>query len=164
MKSVLLAIALIAFPGLAMAETFQLPEDEPVVQLNLPTAWEPTNDDGWLEASSDDEELYIAFEVTDTADFEDSVKETIQYLVDEGVTVDEATLSKTPFEINGLKGVDVAWQGKDKDGPVTISLSVIQVTADKMLLLTYWSTPKGDADNAPTIRDIVHSIKAVEKE
>src|SRR5262245_17886452 len=163
MKPFLLPILLAAaFPGAALAETFKLPNDNPAVIVTLPDAWSPQEDDGWVEATSDDEEMFVAFEVTGLMDFEESLKETIQYLADEGVTVDTDSESKAPFEINGMKGMEVAWKGKDNDGAVSISLSVIAVAPDKILLLTYWSTPKGDTEQQPMLREILKSIRKIE--
>ncbi len=61
-----------------------------------------------------------------------------------------------------MKGMEVAWKGTDKDGDVSVSLSVIGVAPDKILLLTYWSTPKGDTDQAPMLREILKSIRKIE--
>ncbi len=87
MKSLLLpALFAALFSQAAAAETFKLPNDNPAVIVTLPDAWSPAEDDGWVEATSDDEEMFVAFEVTGMMDFEESLKETVQYLADEGVT------------------------------------------------------------------------------
>jgi hypothetical protein len=163
MKSSLLPILFAAiFSQGALAETFKLPNDNPAVIVTLPDAWSPQEDDGWVEATSDDEEMFVAFEVTGLMDFDESLKETVQYLADEGVTIDTASETKAPFEINGMEGMEVAWKGTDKDGDVSVSLSVIAVAPDKVLLLTYWSTPKGDKGQAPMLREILKSIRKIE--
>lgn len=163
MKNFLLPILFaVVLPTAAMAETFKLPNDNPAVIVTLPDGWSPQEDDGWVEATSDDDEMFVAFEVTGLMDFEESLKETIQYLADEGVTVDEKSEVKEEFEINGMEGMEVAWKGTDKDGAVSVSLSVIAVAPDKILLLTYWSTPKGDKEQAPMLREILKSIRKIE--
>jgi hypothetical protein len=163
MKSLLLpALFAALLSQAAAAETFKLPNDNPAVIVTLPDTWSPAEDDGWVEATSDDDEMFVAFEVTGLMDFEESLKETIQYLADEGVTVDTDSESKSPFKINGMDGMEVAWKGTDKDGDVSVSLSVIAVAPDKVLLLTYWSTPKGDTEQAPMLREILKSIRKIE--
>jgi hypothetical protein len=163
MKLLLLpALFAALFAQAAAAETFKLPNDNPAVIVTLPDAWSPQEDDGWVEATSNDEEMFVAFEVTGLMDFEESVKETVQYLADEGVKLDTSSENKEAFEINGMKGMEVAWKGTDKDGDVSVSLSVIAVAPDKILLLTYWSTPKGDKDQAPMLREILKSIRKIE--
>jgi hypothetical protein len=163
MKSLLLpALFAALFSQAAAAETFKLPNDNPAVIVTLPDAWSPAEDDGWVEATSDDEEMFVAFEVTGLMDFEQSLKETVQYLSDEGVTLNLSSETKAPFEINGMKGMEVAWKGTDKDGDVSVSLSVVEVAPDKILLLTYWSTPKGDTEQAPMLREILKSIRKIE--
>lgn len=163
MRSLLLPLAFAALlPQAALAETFKLPNDNPAVIVTLPDAWSPQEDDGWVEATSDDDEMFVAFEVTGLMDFEESLKETVQYLADEGVTVDTDSESKAPFKINGMDGMEVAWKGTDKDGDVSVSLSVIAVAPDKILLLTYWSTPKGDKEQQPMLREILKSIRKIE--
>jgi hypothetical protein len=163
MKSLLLpALFAALLSQAAAAETFKLPNDNPAVIVTLPDAWSPQEDDGWVEATSNDEEMFVAFEVTGLMDFEESVKETVQYLADEGVKLDTSSENKEAFEINGMKGMEVAWKGTDKDGDVSVSLSVIAVAPDKILLLTYWSTPKGDKDQAPMLREILKSIRKIE--
>jgi hypothetical protein len=163
MKSAFLPVLFAAvFSQGALAETFKLPNENPAVIVTLPDAWSPQEDDGWVEATSDDEEMFVAFEVTGLMDFEESLKETVQYLAEEGVELDTSTEKKEPFEINGMKGMEVAWRGMDKDGAVSVSLSVIAVAPDKILLLTYWSTPRGDTEQAPMLREILKSIRQIQ--
>lgn len=162
MKRLALA-ALIALltPGVASAVTYKLPDDAPAAIITLPDGWTNKEIDYGVESTSTDEETYLAVEVTGTKEVDQAIDEAAKFLGKSGVTVDEASEKRIPFKVNGMDGFEVAWKGTDKDGPVSISLAIIEVSAEKMLLLTYWSTPAGDKSNAEELGEIINSVQKI---
>ena len=62
---------------------------------------------------------------------------------------------------NGKDGVDITWSGKDKEGDAIISLTILAVTPNKVLLVTYWGSPAGTKNKAKELGDILNSTKSL---
>jgi hypothetical protein len=60
-----------------------------------------------------------------------------------------------------LTGVQVKWEAKDVDGPTQVSLTVLQASDTKGLVLTYWGTEEGAKENAVDLNTIITSLKLV---
>jgi len=159
MKKLLLTTVLaLGLPNLAFAATYKLPDEAPVATVTIPDAWSSKAIDNGVDATSDDGTVYVAIEVTAGKDVKDATVEAIKFLAKNGVTIDETTAKQSDGKINGMDGAEIAWTGKDKDGPTNVSLSFIAVSDDKLLLLTYWASPDGEKKNAKELGAILQSI------
>lgn len=156
-----LAAFLLLLPACVEAKSYTIPDAEPVAVVTIPEDWDVNEIDKGVEAQSEDEEVYIAIEVTNLVVADKAVRDTILWLKRKGVVVDQATEKKKPFSINGMDGFDVSWSGKDNDGPTLISLTLLQVNDTKGLVVTYWGSPSGTKDNAAELVDIIASLKPV---
>jgi hypothetical protein len=87
------------------------------------------------------------------------VTDAVTWLKDQGVTVDTATAKESKGKLNGMEAVNVDWSGTDKDGDVSISLALVAVTADKVLVITYWGTKGEQEKNGAAMNGIINSIK-----
>lgn len=160
----LFTLTLLAAFGLtqaAVAATYKLPNAEPIAIITLPDNWKNAEIEDGVESTSEDEETYLAVEVTTSTDVEKAINEAAEFLGKSGVTVDEKSEKRIPFSVNGMDGHEVAWSGNDKDGPVSISLAIIAASNENLLLITYWSTPAGDKSNAETLGEIIKSVKKI---
>ena len=88
--------------------------------------------------------------------------DTVTWLKDQGVTVDPATAKQSKGQLNGMEAVNVNWDGTDKDGPVSISLALVAVPANKVLVMTYWGTKGEQEKNTEAMNSIINSIKPAE--
>lgn len=160
MKKLLTILALtaaLALPG--FAKTYKLPKDEPLCTVDFPKAWTVKVEEEALDANSDDEEIYINIEVNDGDSIEGAIDETFGYLKKNKVTVDKKTQKQTEGKLNGMDIVDFSWEGKDTDGATKISLTIVQVTAKKALLILYWASPEGEKKHQADLDSIIHSLK-----
>lgn len=157
--AVLLAAALITTP--AFGKTFKVPDEKPVASITVPDSWKSKEIDKGIEAQSGDGEVYFAVEATDAKGLEKTIEEAVEYLKGQGVTVDESTMKQTEGSINGMKGVDITWSGKDKEGAAIISLTVLAVSDDDALMITYWASPEGTKKYDKELGEIINSIKKV---
>jgi predicted ATP-grasp superfamily ATP-dependent carboligase len=62
-------------------------------------------------------------------------------------------------KLSGLEAVDISWDGKDEDGAAKISLTVIEMSGNKGLLLIYWASPDGEKKHLEELHKIAQSIK-----
>lgn len=165
MKSVLpalcLAILVFASPNSAAAKSYTVPDKDPVAVVTIPDNWDATEIAQGVEALSEDETVYVAFEVTALKDVSTAIADAIVWLKSKDVVIDRATQEQKPFEINGLSGVQVKWEGKDDDGPTQVSLTVLPVTETRGIILTYWGSAEGAKANIKDLTTIITSLKGI---
>ena len=159
MKKLLLTLLLPAFIVTAQAGEFKLPKDKPLITVSFPNDWKVKYDDGGLDVESADEEIYFYLDAHDSKDVDKALKDTIDYLKKEGVTVDKSTQKKKEATVNGMGYGSFSWSGKDKDGDTKVSLMLFEPTAGKMILVLYWGTPEGEKKHAEELGAIILSIK-----
>lgn len=157
----LLVAALIAWSVPTFAEAKVLKLGTPVVaQIDLPVDWKPTAIEHGYEATSPDEELYLAVEVASVNSTEKAILEAFQFLADQGVKVDDSSVTQKQGVLNGMPVFDISAKGKDEDGEdAEISVAVAVVNETTMLLLTYWGTPAGEKTHAETLAAIAGSLR-----
>jgi hypothetical protein len=160
-RAAALIACLVLSPALASAKTYSIPDPNPVAVITLPDDWESTEIAKGVESTSEDDAVYVAVEVTELKDAARAIADAITWLKSKDVVVDQSTMEQKPFSINGLDGVQVKWSGKDEDGPTNISLTLLQVTDSKGLILTYWASPQGEKDNLKELIAIINSLKAL---
>ena len=141
MKTISLAVLFaLALLTPAFAKTFKLPDEESFASITIPDDWKSKEIDKGVESQSPDDEVYFAVEATDAKGIEKTIEEAVDYLKEQGVTVDLKTQKQTEGKINGMDAIDLEWKGTDKEGAAEISLSVIAVRTDKALVVTYWAS------------------------
>ena len=146
----------------ALAETHKIPQDNPIVTVDVPDeGWTATRIGRGIEVNDDDDEVYLAIEGIDVKDVDQVVKEAIVYLNREGVKIDTSTEKKVHGKLGNFDVDDIGWQGKDRDGDVLVHLTIVSITDQRGVLFTYWASPQGDKENDEAVTKMVHSIKQV---
>ena len=162
MKRIILACAIAAIVSIpAFAKSFAIPSENPVATVVLPDDWNADEIDTGVEVTSKDDEVYMAFETVKAASAEEALNEGLDYLKAKGVKLDESSMKQQEMNINGMKGIAVNFTGKDKDGDAEISLILLGASKDRLVMLTYWSSPEGAKANGDTLNKIADSIKPV---
>ena len=161
LRACLAAGLLASLPLAANAKSFTIPAPGAIAVVTLPDDWTNTEIAKGVESTSDDDAVYVAVEVTDLKDVSKAVTDTIVRLKSKDVVIDQSTKKQGDITINGMTGVQVKWDGKDEDGPTHVSLTVLQVTDAKGLILTYWASPEGEKDNLKELGSIIDSLKQV---
>lgn len=154
--ALLIALALVT-PS--FAKTFKIPDEESFASITIPDDWKSKEIDKGVESQSADNEVYFAVEATDAKGLDKSIEEAVQYLHEQGVTVDEKSMKQSEGKVNGMDGIDVTWNGKDKEGDAIISLTILTAKKDKALLITYWASPEGTTKHSKELGAILNSVK-----
>jgi hypothetical protein len=157
------SLVLSALVASASADTYKLPKDEPIASIAFPEGWKVEASDESLDASSNDEAIYINLEFNDADSLEGAIEETFGYLKKNKVKFDKATEKKTEGDFHGIKVVNYDWDGEDSEGKCKISLAVLGVTPKKALLLLYWASPEGEKKHQAELDSILNSIKSLAK-
>jgi hypothetical protein len=141
MKKSILALLLLAGFGLAAADakTMKVPSDEfPIASINLPDEWDQEEINNGVAGTSEDGAVYLAVvAVGNEKGMDAELDDTFEMLKEHNVTLDEKSKKEQKFKINGLDANELIFQGKDEDGPASISITFVTVK-DKVLVLTYW--------------------------
>jgi hypothetical protein len=161
MKKLFLAALLASVPAFANAKSFAVPPKNPIATVVLPDDWDADEIDTGVEVTSEDGDVYIAFETVKTANVKSAVEEAIGYLLKKGVKLDGDSMKQKDIKINGMDGFEIDWDGKDKDGDTKISLTLLAPSKDRMVMLTYWASPEGEKKNMDALMKIEKSIKPV---
>jgi hypothetical protein len=160
-KLLLAAVIAVAVPALAFAKTSKIPDDDTVAIVTIPDAWDIHEIDAGVEATSPDSEVYLAVEAAPAKDVNQTAIDAVKWLAKQGVTIDASSMKQKEIKINGMEAVDLSWDGKDKDGPTKVSVTLVVASAKKVLVLTYWASPDGEKANEKDLMAIAGSIKPV---
>jgi hypothetical protein len=163
MKSLFIAAAAaLMLATTATAAEMKFPSAEPVASITLPDTWTANETDTGMEVTTADGSIYLGVDIAEPKDTEQVVKEAIDWLGTQGVTVDLATQKQSEAKINGRDIFFIEWKGKDKEGDASVGLAALVLSAETVLVFTYWGTPGEEQKNATAISDVLNSIKPVE--
>jgi hypothetical protein len=163
MKKILAAAALVTLlsPSLSLAETLKFPSEAPIAQITIPDSWGPEETESGIQATSDDSAIYLSIDIADAKTSDKVVSDAIDFLQQNGVTIDEKTQKESDDTINGMKMSNLDWDGKDKDGPVSVGLSFVQPRPDKLLVITYWGTKGEQEKHGKELMALISSLKPI---
>jgi hypothetical protein len=161
MRALLLTAVLVSFvSGPALAKTFKLGDAKPVASIMIPDSWKPEEIDDGVEGTSKDGETYVAAEVVAAKDIKTAIDEGLAFFKKSGVKINPDTLQKKEQKMSGFDAVALEGKGTDKDGPTHVSLTLVIISSENVLLLTYWGTATGEESNGADLNKIAASIKA----
>ena len=143
----------------SVAGTHNVPEKKTVATVTLPDDWKANDYDEGVEVTSADGEVYLAVEATDAKGVKASMDAAMKYLTKKGVTVDADSVKQEEGKLNDMEAVDISWDGQDHEGAAKISLTVIEISGNKALLLIYWASPDGEKKHLEELHKIAQSIK-----
>lgn len=163
MKSLIIAATAALFlSSSAYAGEMKFPSSDPVASITLPDGWKANETDSGMEVTTADGAIYLAVDVAEPKETEQVAKEAVDWLSSEGVTVDLSSQKKSEDKLNGRDIFYVDWKGKDKEGDASVGLAALVLTAETVLVFTYWGDPGEEQKNAAAIKGILDSIKPVE--
>lgn len=145
--------------GIGFGKTHKVPEENTVATVDIPTGWKASGYAEGVEATSDDGEVYMAIEATDTQGVEKSIEEAIKYLKKKGVSAEPGSQQTKKTKLGEMQSLLVSWEGKDQDGAATIQLLIVEVKPDKGVLFIYWASPEGEKTHQSEITAITESLK-----
>jgi hypothetical protein len=164
MKKYLFATLCIAALAIcsADAKTHKLPDaDDAVASVDIPDAWEIEEIEGGIGASSPDGAVYFAIvAVGDKKAMDAEIEDTFRMLKEHNVELDDSTKKEGKFKVNGMDAEELTFEGKDEDGPTSISIAFVPMK-DKAVVMTYWVTTAKEKANEIAVGKIVNSLKPV---
>ncbi|WP_159947303.1 histidine kinase [Rhizobium sp. 18065] len=145
----------------SLAGEFSFPSDAPVATVSIPDSWQPSETEYGVEATSDDGGTYISFDIAGDSDMDAVMTQVFDFLSENGVEPDPATQKDSKDTLNGMPFEAIDWTGKDKDGPVSIGVGIIGLSAEKIAIVTYWASAETEERNMPEVGKILATVKPV---
>lgn len=162
MKNILLSLSAFSILLLPVhAEDYKLPKKNSLFSISFPEKWSVTHDDESVDAVTEDNSIQLNAQTDDAETLEESIKESIEYLVEAGVKIKEDSKKENDGEINGMKVGGVNWDATDEDGPCRVSLSFIDIGGGKVITLLYWGSTAAEKLHAKELEGILGSMKVL---
>ncbi len=161
LKTALALALLCTVPSFAHAKSFKLGDENPVTTIEIPDSWAPETYDDGVEATSSDKETYVAAEIVAGNDLDDVGKDEDKFFAKQKIKLKGETKKEKKTTVNGLPAYDISWDATDEDGPTHVSLTLIKVSEEKLLLLTYWGSDAGEKSNGADLAAIAKSITPI---
>lgn len=165
MKSLLTLFTILVFAMLgttsADAKTFKLPNDDfAIASIDMPDSWKPKEIDNGVAGQSADDAVYLSVvAVGSDKGMEAEIDDTFEMLKSHNVELDDSTKKENKFKIGAFDATELLFQGKDEDGPATISIVFVPIK-DKLIIMTYWVTTAKEKEHQAEVGKIVNSLKA----
>ncbi|CAH0339943.1 histidine kinase [Rhizobium sp. CECT 9324] len=155
------AVILLLSATTSLAGEFAFPSDAPVATVTIPDSWQPSETEYGVEGTSDDGGTYISLDIAGDSDMDAVMTQVFAFLSENGVEPDPATQKDSKDTLNGMPFEAIDWQGKDKDGPVSIGVGIIGLSAEKIAIVTYWASVETEDKNLPEVGKILATVKPV---
>jgi len=157
MKSTL-AFLLLAFSLTtpALADTLKIPADKPVASITFPEGWKASVNGDTITASSEEGDVLIDVIITRPDMLGPSNDKAFAMLK---VKPDFDSYKDSKSTLNGMNVVTVTVDGKGDSGAMKLTLTSVETTKDKGVMVILRG--EGVADNQEDITAIMNSIAAV---
>lgn len=143
----------------ALADTLKIPEDKPVASITFPEGWKAVLGGEGITASSEDGEVLIDVITTNPAILGASIDKAFALL---HVKPEIDTWKDAKSTMNGMNVIKHTLDAKDsKDNVVKLTLTGVEVTKDKGVLVIQRGTAEGQKEHEAEVTAIMESIVAV---
>jgi len=139
----------------ALADTLKFPADKSFASITFPEGWKSTMTGDTIAASNEDEDVLIDVIVTRPDMLGPSNDKAFALLK---VKPDFDSYKDTKSTLNGMNVVTVTVDAKGDSGAMKLTLTSVEVTKDKGLMVILRG--EGVADNKEDITAIMNSIAA----
>lgn len=154
-----LAISLLPISS-ASAKTLHIADKTPVISVDVPSEWTSERIEKGISCQSDDGEATIFFEVATAKSLDKLLDETIEWLKEQKVTIDESTKTESSFKAEGMEWSKISWNGGNAEwGKGDIAFVFGDMGNNRVAVITYWITEKGVAKHSAEIGGIFDSFK-----
>jgi len=149
------------FTAACWAETYPVSSKDPIADITIPDSWLVKNIARGLQGATKDEEVYLWAEVYPADGLNDIMAEHDAYYTKQGVEIASGDPKTNLIEVNGvpvvLMHVSATWKGK----PTVVEYAMFEPArkTGRKLMVSYWTTPKGDKMYEPDLTSILASIK-----
>lgn len=159
----LLAVLFLALSAsAATAKTVHIPENRPVVSLDIPNAWEPEPTDHGVGAESPDEVVTIFFEVAKSEkQMNKLIDDSMAWLTEEhNLKINANSKVESELSVGGTKSNKIEFSAQSrKYGPAKVGF-IFAPVGNQLLVITFWATAKEfTAKHQAVLNQIFDSVR-----
>ena len=144
----------------AFSAVHNIPEDEPLVTIEIPDQWQTKEVGESLQATAPHEQVRVLVVPPEGTKIAETMGEAMRYIRGSGgIVVKAESMKKEPGKLNGLDVHHVSWVGKDKTGEVKIEFTIIALPERKSVLVACWGPLEAQKKHQTDLNKILQSIK-----
>jgi hypothetical protein len=158
LKFVISICALLATP--AFSATHKVPEDEPIVTIEIPDEWQTKEVGESVQATAPGDPVHVLIVPPEGNKVAETMGEAMRYIRNTGgIVVRADSIKNEPGKLNGMEVRRVSWEGKDKNGDVKIQFTIVSLAEKKSVLVACWGSPAAEQKHEADLKKILQSIK-----
>lgn len=144
----------------AFAGVHKIPEDEPLVTIEIPDQWQTKEVGESVQATAPNDQLRLLVVPPEGTKIAETMGEAMRYIRGSGgIVVKADSIKKESGKLNGMDVHHVSWLGKDKNGEVKIEFTIIALPERKSVLVACWGPPEAQEKHQTDLKKILQSIK-----
>ena len=150
--------ALLATP--VFSATHKLPEDEPVVTIEIPDEWQTKEIGESVLATAPGDPFHLLVVPPEGSKVAETMKEAMRYIRGTGgIVVKADSLKNESGKLNDMDVRKMSWDAKDKNGDIKIQFTIVSLAQRKSVLVACWGPPKAEQKHEADLKKILQSIK-----
>jgi hypothetical protein len=145
----------------AFCATHKVPEEEPLVTIEIPDEWKTKEVGECIQATAPDDPLHVMVVPPEGSKIAETMGEVMRYIRNTGgiKVKPESIRQDEPWKLNDMEMKQISWQGQDKTGDVKIQFTIVSFAPRKAVLVAWWGSPKAEEKHAAKLKKILQSIK-----
>jgi hypothetical protein len=158
LKFVIPICVLLATP--AFSATHKLPEDQPIVTIEIPDEWQTKEIGESVLASALGDPIHVLILLPEGSKIAEAMGEAMRYIRNTGgIVVKADSVKNEPGKLNDMDVRHVSWDAKDKNSDVKIRFTIVSLAQRKSVLVACWGSPKAEQKHEADLKKILQSIK-----
>jgi len=146
--------------GAAHAETYRIPEDEPIARVTIDSDWKTKAKEEFIEATTPDGTGHVIVLPVEHRKIGEAMNEAMRYIRRTGtVRVKADTERRTTDQVNGRAVRIFSWDATDAGKPLRIHCHVVSIVEGKPLLVVYWGSPEAEHKHASSVRNMLQRLE-----
>jgi hypothetical protein len=158
LKFVISICVLLAIP--AFCATHKLPEDKPILTIEIPDEWQTKEVGESVLATAPDDPIHILIVPPEGSKIAETMGEAMRYIRGtSGIVVDPHSVKNELGKLNDMEVRHLSWEAKDKKGDVRIQFTIVSLAEKKSVLVACWGSPAAEQKHEAALKKILQSIK-----
>ena len=158
LKFVISICVLLATP--AFSGTHKLPEDEPIVTIEIPDEWQTKEIGESILTTAPGDPIHVLIVPPEGSKIAETMGEAMRYIRGTGgIVVKADSIKNESGKLNDMDVRKMSWDAKDKNGDIKIQFTIVSLAQRKSLLVACWGSPAADQKHEAELKKILQSIK-----
>jgi hypothetical protein len=155
------ALVLLALTVSALAGTYSVPQDEPVVSVKIPENWKVKEREEFIEGTPPDAAVHVLVLAVEGTKVVESMGEGVRYIRNSGAIVIKDGRGKTnSMMMNGKPVQSISWDGRDPHGEIKLHCHVVSGKDGKPALVFMWGSPAAEKKYDRELKQILEGVRA----